>query len=110
MNSEDEREFDYGKGSKKGPGRWGELKKEWGACKKGNMQSPIDLSDQRVKVIPNFGDLKWNYRPANASVKNRGHDIAVIEFFTLHFPFSLIKKLHPPSPPQIFLTFLFLAG
>lgn len=74
---EDEREFDYGKGSMKGPGRWGELKKEWGACKKGNMQSPIDLSDQRVKVIPNFGDLKWNYRPANASVKNRGHDIAI---------------------------------
>ncbi|KAL2481343.1 Carbonic anhydrase [Abeliophyllum distichum] len=48
---EDDREFDYIKGSPKGPEKWGELKPEWAACKHGKMQSPIDLSNARVKFI-----------------------------------------------------------
>ncbi|XP_062115138.1 alpha carbonic anhydrase 7-like [Humulus lupulus] len=74
---EDESEFDYAKG-KKGPHRWGELKKEWSACKNGGMQSPIDLSNQRVKIIPNkLGKVTKNYKPSNATLKNRGHDISL---------------------------------
>ncbi|KAL9318203.1 hypothetical protein ACSQ67_014720 [Phaseolus vulgaris] len=72
---EDESEFDYLKGSEKGPSRWGELKKEWETCKSGKMQSPIDLSSHRVKVVPKLGELKKHYKPQNATVKNRGHDI-----------------------------------
>lgn len=75
--AEDESEFDYIKGSKKGPSRWGELKKEWAACK-GTMQSPIDLSSHRVRVVPKLGELNKYYKPQNATVKNRGHDIEVI--------------------------------
>lgn len=75
--AEDESEFDYTRGSEKGPGKWGELKKEWAACKNGGMQSPIDLSNQRVKIIPKLGMLQSSYKPANATVKNRGHDISV---------------------------------
>ncbi|POO01785.1 Carbonic anhydrase, alpha-class [Trema orientale] len=74
---EDEREFDYARDSEKGPQRWGELKKEWRACKHGKLQSPIDLLDHRVKVLPKFGELKMNYEPANATMMNRGHDIAI---------------------------------
>ncbi|KAK2990958.1 hypothetical protein RJ640_007106 [Escallonia rubra] len=74
-NAEDEREFDYAQGSEKGPGRWGELKKEWTACKNGGMQSPIDMSNQRVEIIRNLRKLEKDYKPCNATVKNRGHDI-----------------------------------
>ncbi|XP_052173180.1 carbonic anhydrase Nec1-like [Diospyros lotus] len=74
---EDEREFDYGEGSEKGPHRWGELKKEWAACKNGEMQSPIDMSNQRVKIIRKKRELKRDYKPANALLKNRGHDISL---------------------------------
>ena len=76
--AEDEREFDNGEGSEKGPHRWGELKKEWAACKNGEMQSPIDMSNQRVKIILRKRELKRDYKPANALLKNRGHDISVI--------------------------------
>lgn len=75
--AEDEREFEYIEGSEKGPKHWGELKEEWAACNNGDLQSPIDLSNQRVKVIPKLGDLKRNYKLCNATVKNRGHDISV---------------------------------
>ncbi|KAK3036386.1 hypothetical protein RJ639_032155, partial [Escallonia herrerae] len=71
----DEREFDYSQGSEKGPGRWGELKKEWAACKNGEMQSPIDMSNQRVEIIRNSRKLEKDYKPSKATVKNRGHDI-----------------------------------
>ncbi|KAF3441797.1 hypothetical protein FNV43_RR15712 [Rhamnella rubrinervis] len=74
---EDEREFDYVKESEKGPQHWGDLKEEWAACRHGKLQSPIDLLNKRVKVIPKLGDMKTNYRTANATIKNRGHDIAI---------------------------------
>ncbi|KAK6942744.1 Alpha carbonic anhydrase domain [Dillenia turbinata] len=72
---EDEREFDYIKGSEKGPERWGELKKEWKVCENGKMQSPIDMSNRRVKIIAKMGDIKRKHKPCNATIKNRGHDI-----------------------------------
>ncbi|KAG9146283.1 hypothetical protein Leryth_007979 [Lithospermum erythrorhizon] len=72
---EDEREFDYIKGSEKGPSRWGDLKKEWVACKNGKVQSPIDLSNKRVKIISRV--VKRNYKSTNATITNRGHDILI---------------------------------
>ncbi|CAK9134013.1 unnamed protein product [Ilex paraguariensis] len=74
---EDEREFDYSDGSQKGPRRWGELKREWEACKNGKMQSPIDMASQRVEIMRKPGQFKRNYKPSNATVKNRGHDISL---------------------------------
>lgn len=75
MHAEDEREFDYKKESEKGPKMWGELKEEWSACKNGKMQSPIDMSDERVQVMSKSD--KNTYKPSNAVVTNRGHDISV---------------------------------
>ncbi|XP_062119135.1 alpha carbonic anhydrase 7-like [Humulus lupulus] len=74
---EDEREFDYGEESKKGPHHWGELKKEWKACNHGKLQSPIDLLYQRIKLSPKLGQIEMNYKPNNATINNRGHDIAI---------------------------------
>ncbi|KAL2323193.1 hypothetical protein Fmac_027572 [Flemingia macrophylla] len=74
---EDEREFDYIEGSEKGPSHWGDLKEEWAICKNGDMQSPIDLSNARVKIISYSDQLYTNYKSSNATIINRGHDIAV---------------------------------
>uniref|UniRef100_A0A1D1YRF3 Carbonic anhydrase n=1 Tax=Anthurium amnicola TaxID=1678845 RepID=A0A1D1YRF3_9ARAE len=72
---EDEKDFSYVPGSANGPERWGDLHEEWGMCKNGTMQSPIDLTDKRVGVVPGLGRLKRSYKPAKAKLKNRGHDI-----------------------------------
>lgn len=74
---EDEREFDYTEGSEKGPAHWGDIKTEWADCKTGSLQSPIDMSDRRVKMVQKTENIKRNYRPFNATLKNRGHDIMV---------------------------------
>ncbi|WOL07060.1 alpha carbonic anhydrase 7-like [Canna indica] len=72
---EDESEFSYEEGSPNGPDHWGEIHEEWAACSNGDMQSPIDLLQKRVKIFPGLGKLKRSYRAANATLKNRGHDI-----------------------------------
>ncbi|KAG1334682.1 alpha carbonic anhydrase 7 [Cocos nucifera] len=74
---EDEKDFSYESGSETGPEHWGELHKEWSACGKGKFQSPIDLFDERVQVLHQLGQLRGSYRPANAVMKNRGHDIEI---------------------------------
>ncbi|MBA0643030.1 hypothetical protein Goklo_027352 [Gossypium klotzschianum] len=74
---ENEREFDYSETSEKGPHHWGDLKKEWAACKTGAMQSPIDLTNDRAKIITTSVKLGKNYKPAESIIKNRGHDISV---------------------------------
>ncbi|KAL7615792.1 hypothetical protein Lser_V15G02020 [Lactuca serriola] len=72
---EDEREFDYARDGHMGPEKWGEIKKEWSACSNGTMQSPIDMSSQRVKMMASSNKLFTNYKARNATIKNRGHDI-----------------------------------
>ncbi|KAK4255120.1 hypothetical protein QN277_008157 [Acacia crassicarpa] len=72
---EDEREFSYEEDGGNGPSRWGKIKPEWRTCKTGTMQSPIDLMNKRVQVVSHLGALQMKYHPANATLKNRGHDI-----------------------------------
>lgn len=43
------------------------------------MQSPIDLLNERVQVVSHLGRLKRSYKPSYATLKNRGHDMMVIE-------------------------------
>ncbi|KAL2933929.1 Alpha carbonic anhydrase 7 [Bienertia sinuspersici] len=77
LEVDDETEFDYIKGSEKGPERWGLIKEEWASCKTGKLQSPIDLLHRRVQVIPKAEDIIKFYNSGNSTVKNRGHDIMV---------------------------------
>jgi len=73
---EDESEFEYAEGPK-GPEHWGELKEEWKACGNGTQQSPIDVVKRHATICPDMGGLRRIYRPANATLLNRGHDIMV---------------------------------
>jgi carbonic anhydrase len=94
-SADDEREFDYGERSEKGPARWGELHREWSLCKNGSMQSPIDLLDERVEVVSHLGRLQRNYGPSNATLTNRGHDMMVSKR-------RLIRMINT-SKPKFFL-------
>lgn len=86
--AEDEREFNYEEGSEKGPSRWGEIHANWSMCGNGTMQSPIDLLNKRVEVVSHLGRLKRDYKPSNATLKNRGHDMMVlISKFNFHKKF-----------------------
>ncbi|XP_016649688.1 PREDICTED: alpha carbonic anhydrase 7-like [Prunus mume] len=77
--SENAIEFEYKAGSKKGPERWGELKKEWNTCKDGKSQSPIDLRDGiATKVNSSLEHFKVSYKPAEAKIENEGPVIAIV--------------------------------
>ncbi|PON49014.1 Alpha carbonic anhydrase [Parasponia andersonii] len=41
------------------------------------MQSPIDMLNHRVKALPKFGEPRMNYKPANATIRNRGHNTTI---------------------------------
>uniref|UniRef100_A0A9I9E068 Alpha-carbonic anhydrase domain-containing protein n=1 Tax=Cucumis melo TaxID=3656 RepID=A0A9I9E068_CUCME len=56
---------------------WGKLKPEWKSCGKGKYQSPINIVEEDVQVLPNLGKLTRDYNPAPAILKNRGHDILI---------------------------------
>ncbi|KAL6647473.1 hypothetical protein ACP70R_014910 [Stipagrostis hirtigluma subsp. patula] len=75
--TEHEEEFSYVPGDANGPERWGAIKPEWAECGRGRMQSPIDLSHERVSLVRSLGYLNHSYRAAEASIVNRGHDIMV---------------------------------
>ncbi|KAJ0872763.1 putative carbonic anhydrase [Helianthus annuus] len=60
-----------------GPDRWGTMRNEWSLCSNGTMQSPIDMSSRRVKMVDHPKNLYRNYKPCNATMLNRGHDIMV---------------------------------
>ncbi|CAN0916406.1 Alpha carbonic anhydrase 7 [Linum grandiflorum] len=72
---DDEREFDYMGDGEKGPSRWGVIHPEWHSCSNGTMQSPIDMLSDRVDVVSHLGRLNRSYKAANATLKNRGHDM-----------------------------------
>ncbi|CAL5001670.1 unnamed protein product [Urochloa decumbens] len=75
--TDEELKFSYVRGDERGPERWGDLDASWAACGAGRMQSPIDLSHDRVSLVRGLGYLTQSYRPAQASIHNRGHDIMV---------------------------------
>eukprot|EP00253_Pinus_taeda_P007084 PITA_07084 len=70
-------ELDFAYEGARGPSHWGDLKEEWRTCDNGKEQSPIDLVMKNIEIFPSLGKLQKSYRAANASLKNRGHDIMV---------------------------------
>ncbi|KAJ4800954.1 Alpha carbonic anhydrase [Rhynchospora pubera] len=102
---EDESEFSYVPGTENGPEHWGELNENWTMCGTGHQQSPIDLLNERVQVNPNLGRLIRSYRPANATMKNRGHDIELKwheDAGTIQIDgyYYLLTQLHWHSPSE----------
>lgn len=76
-DTDDERDFSYDIDSEIGPARWGEIHDEWKDCNIGKMQSPVDMTNERVQIVSHLGRIKRNYRPGNATLINRGHDMMV---------------------------------
>ncbi|PUZ59978.1 hypothetical protein GQ55_4G086500 [Panicum hallii var. hallii] len=74
---DDELEFSYRRDAGNGPERWGAVRRDWAACSAGRLQSPIGLSDAVAGLADRPGRLGRSYRPAAASIVNRGHDIMV---------------------------------
>uniref|UniRef100_A0A6N2L673 Alpha-carbonic anhydrase domain-containing protein n=1 Tax=Salix viminalis TaxID=40686 RepID=A0A6N2L673_SALVM len=72
---EEETEFNYDPNGEKGPAQWGRIHPEWGACSNGSMQSPIDLMSDSVDVVSHTWRIQRSYKPANATLRNRGHDM-----------------------------------
>ena len=99
MVAKDKGEFNYDEKSEKGPSRWGEIQPEWSMCGHGTMQSPIDLLNQRVEVVSHLGRLKRSYKPAYATLKNRGHDMMVSKMRILNttFKFQQLAKAYEKS-------------
>ncbi|XP_025887484.2 bifunctional monodehydroascorbate reductase and carbonic anhydrase nectarin-3-like [Solanum lycopersicum] len=64
-------EFSYDQNAKNGPSKWGEISSY---CN-GNLQSPIDFDNKVVEVVSNLGILQKYYKPSNATLVNRGHNI-----------------------------------
>lgn len=63
--------------SPNGPDHWGEIHPEWSLCNQGDMQSPIDLTHKKVQTTSSLGRLDRDYKPANSTLINRGHDMMV---------------------------------
>lgn len=102
---EDESEFNYDMDSKQGPRHWGDIHPEWSTCRTGEMQSPIDLLNERVKVMPRLGRLKRVYKPANATLVNRGHDIELrweddAGYIVINGTKYYLKQCHWHSPSE----------
>ncbi|CAL5048642.1 unnamed protein product [Urochloa decumbens] len=76
---DDEAEFSYLRDAGNGPSRWGAVRREWAACSVGRLQSPIGLSDTVAALVdtPAGRRMVRSYRPAAASLVNRGHDVMV---------------------------------
>lgn len=88
--AEDEHQFSYKEESGKGPKNWGKINPNWKICGTGKLQSPIDIIDHGVEILPSLGKLKRDYQPAPAIAKNRGHDV-MVKHIPKKFYMSIIK-------------------
>ncbi|XP_027077177.1 bifunctional monodehydroascorbate reductase and carbonic anhydrase nectarin-3-like [Coffea eugenioides] len=105
QEEEDQHGFSYDENSPRGPAHWGKLKPEWCTCSHGRMQSPIDLPDAKVQVDPSLGKLHRHYKPSNATLINRGHDIMLrwvddAGYIRINGTLYQLKQCHWHSPTE----------
>lgn len=98
-------EFSYVVGSARGPSRWGSLHPEWALCSNGTMQSPIELPPLRPQPAPISERVNYFYSPANATLRNRGHDIELIwavgaSRIRINGEDYVLKQLHWHTPSE----------
>lgn len=70
-------DYNYDESSGRGPSQWGNLKPDWVLCKKGKIQSPVDLTNVKVETVPDSEQVFAQHQPSFTRLVNRGHDIAV---------------------------------
>ncbi|WP_025695727.1 carbonic anhydrase [Paenibacillus durus] len=59
------------------PEHWGELEEDFGTCKVGKEQSPIDIEAADVKKDTSLSPVEVDYSPTEVSLVNNGHTIQV---------------------------------
>jgi len=57
-----------------GPAEWGELDQTFATCKRGKVQSPIDIRGAKAAELP---AIKFDYKPSPLKVIDNGHTIQV---------------------------------
>ena len=60
-----------------GPAHWAQLEEDFGVCKLGLEQSPIDIQSARVKTAADLAPLDFAYSAGAGEVVNNGHTIQV---------------------------------
>lgn len=64
--------WDYGQAL--GPSHWGDLEKEFAACKNGHRQSPIDVRNPQKTDLPS---LQFDYQTSPLHIIDNGHTIMI---------------------------------
>lgn len=64
----------WGYAGEVGPEHWAEFESDFGACRSGRNQSPIDLAGFISADLPKIG---FNYKPGGHQVVNNGHAVQV---------------------------------
>ena len=59
-----------------GPAKWGSLDKGFAQCKLGQVQSPIDIPDEKARK-GDLAPLLFNYKPSPLKIIDNGHSIQV---------------------------------
>ncbi len=67
-------EAHWGYEGSNGPHFWGDLKSEYGTCKDGKQQSPIDIS---AAIVTTLSRIQTDYRDTPLDIVNNGHTIQV---------------------------------
>ncbi len=65
------------KGANNNPAKWGDLSKEYSACKKGAYQSPIDIKMEDVFQTNTARAIKFNYKGDIYDIVHNEHTILV---------------------------------
>jgi carbonic anhydrase len=64
----------WGYGGKTGPDHWAELEADYGQCRLGREQSPIDIRNARKADLP---PIDFAYADGPAEIANNGHTVQV---------------------------------
>uniref|UniRef100_A0A1U7XY34 LOW QUALITY PROTEIN: bifunctional monodehydroascorbate reductase and carbonic anhydrase nectarin-3-like n=1 Tax=Nicotiana sylvestris TaxID=4096 RepID=A0A1U7XY34_NICSY len=100
---DDESEFSYDEKSENGPANWGNIRPDWKDCS-GKLQPPIDLFELRAEVVSKLGILQTDYKPSNATLLNRGHDIMLRwddgGYLKINGTQYQLKQLHWHTPSE----------
>lgn len=67
-------EVHWGYEGHEGPSHWGDMKPEYGTCKTGHEQSPVDI---KGAAKGDGHNLEINYQPSALKVINNGHTVQV---------------------------------
>jgi carbonic anhydrase len=71
-----QRDWSYSGFQFPGPGAWGDVKAEYGLCKSGQLQSPINISSASAQKAP-LPQIEFQYAPTFLRVVNTGHTTQV---------------------------------